>query len=444
MGMTWLRQLTVVSISAVAVLVGANTAAGDPADVAFPPDQNQLPQLPSEPQVYDLLPIPVPSEDPWYDDPEDLASYAPGQIVRTREVQTRLVGIPFPVYTKQLLFRSNDVHDNPIVTATTVIVPGIPWQGSTRPVLSFQEAIDSTDSSCNPSYTLQVGTMKESALAVYWLMQGFALNVPDFDGKFNTFNTYAEGKMVLDSLRAVKNDAGLGLADAGIALYGYSGGGSGSIRAAELRATYAPDVRLLGTAVGATPGSLTGIARYAVQAQPGLAGIGNFTMWLGLVAFAREYPDVFRPEELLTEEGQQLLRDFQARCVITIAPSGIYRPLSAYFKPGKSMETEPAIMRVLEDNSLGKHIPDTPILWWHGIWDEVVPPSTVLPTVNKYWESGADLRFITVPLPEHGVNAVTGWTPSVAWTSAVLRGLPAGPTFNLGYPAPLPAGFPGA
>jgi len=374
MGKTWLRHSTVAMISAVTVLVAANSAAGAPTDIVFPPDQNQLPQLPSEPQLYDQLPIPTPSEDPWYNDPEDLASYAPGQIVRTREVQTRLVGLPLPVYTKQLLFRSNDVHDNPIVTATTVIVPGIPWQGSARPVVSFQEAIDSTDSSCNPSHTLQVGTMKESPLVAGWLAQGFAINVPDFDGKFNTFNTYAEGKMVLDSLRAVKNDAGLGLADPGIALYGYSGGGSGSIRAAELRATYAPDVRLLGTAVGATPGSLTGIARYAVQPQPGLAGAGNFTMWLGFVALAREYPDVFRPEELLTEEGQQLLRDFQSRCIYTIGASGAYRPLSAYFKPGKSLDTEPAILQVLEENSLGKHIPDTPILWWHGIWERSCHP----------------------------------------------------------------------
>ena len=40
--------------------------------------------------------------------------------------------------------------------------------------------------------------------------------------------------------------------------------------------------------------------------------------------------------------------------------------------------------------------------------------------MNKYWDSGADMRFITVPLPEHGLNAVTGWAPAVAWTSAVL------------------------
>ncbi|MFJ4650887.1 lipase family protein [Nocardia sp. NPDC088792] len=431
-------------MSACLMAAGAGAVSAQPAyPPSFPPDQNQMPQLPSEPQLYGMLPIPVPDQDPWYDDPANLADYQPGQIVRSREVQTRLLGLPFPVYTKQLLFRSNDVHDNPIVTATTVIVPGIPWTGSARPVVSFQEAIDSTNSACNPSHTLQVGTMKESALAIYWLAQGFAINVPDFDGKFNTFNTYAEGKMVLDSLRAMKNDPGLGLTDSGIALYGYSGGGSGSIRAAELRESYAPDVRLLGTTIGGTPGSLVAEAEYATKQEPGLTGTSNFTMWLGFASFAREYPDVFKPEDLLTEEGQGLLHDFESRCYATIALEGAYRPISAYYQPGKSLESSPEIMKVLEDNSLGKHIPDTPVLWWHGMWDELIPPSVVLPTIDSYWERGADLRFYTVPLPEHITNAVTGWLPAVAWTSAVLRSLPPGPKFKAEF-TPLPAGFPGS
>ncbi|MGW4242613.1 lipase family protein [Nocardia sp. NPDC004722] len=439
-----LRRLTVVAVSACLTAAAVGVAAADPGfPPTFPPDQNQLPQLPTEPQIYDLLPIPSPDQDPWYDDPADIADYAPGQIVRSREVQTRLIGLPVPVYTKQLLYRSNDVHDNPIVTATTVIVPGIPWSGSPRPVVSFQEAIDSTDSACNPSHTLQVGTMKESTLVMYWLAQGFAINVPDFDGKFNTFNTYAEGKMVLDSLRAMKNDPALGLTDSGIALYGYSGGGSGSIRAAELRQSYAPDVRLLGTSFGGAPANLLGEAEYATKAEPGLTGISNFTMWLGFASLAREYPDVFKPEDLLTEEGQGLLKDFGSRCYATIAAQGAYRPISAYYQPGKSLESSPEIVKVLQDNSLGHYIPDSPILWWHGMWDELIPPEVVLPTVNSYWDRGADLRFYTVPVPEHVTNAVTGWIPAVAWISAVLRGLPPGPTFNAQF-TPLPPGFPGS
>lgn len=445
---SWLRPLIPVCIAVCVSVAGLSSVGAASAEPSFPPafpsDQNQLPQLPTEPDIYDLLPIPTPDNDGWYDDPTDLSSYAPGQIVRTREVQTRVLGIPFPVYTKQLLYRSNDVRDNPIVTATTVIIPGIGWEGSPRPVLSFQEAIDSTDSSCNPSHTLQTGTMKEAALLIYWLGQGFAINIPDFDGKFNTFNTYDEGKMVLDSLRAVKNDTSLGLEHSGIALYGYSGGGSGSVRAAELRRSYAPDVRLLGSAFGGFPADLVAQVDYAGEPRPGLTGLSSFTMWLGWAALSRQYPEQFKPENLLTTQGQQLVADARQRCYATLALGGFYRPLSAYFQPGKSLDTEPEIKKVLEDNSLGKHVPDTPIFWWHGVWDELIPPTdVVLPTVQSYWDRGADMRFYTMPLPEHIVNAVAGWPPAVAWTTAVLRGLSPGPRFKADI-ALLPDGFPGS
>lgn len=328
-----------------AVLLAIGLAHAGPAGATpafpqtFPPNQNQLPQLPREPDIYRALPIATPDTDPWYDDPRNIADYRPGQIVRTRVVQTRVLGIPFPVHTKQLLYRSEDAHGRPIVTATSVIIPGIPWAGSPRPVVSFQEAIDSTSSSCNPSHTLQTGTFKEATLATSWLAQGFAVNVPDFDGKFNTFSTWDEGKMVLDSLRAVKNDTTLGLRHSGIAMYGYSGGGSGSIRAAGLRKTYAPDVKILGTAMGGAPADLTAQARYATGPQPGVTGISNFTMWLGFASLSREYPQIFDADKLLTPAGQKIVADLGSRCVYTAAMTGMWRPIGDYFQPGKSLAT---------------------------------------------------------------------------------------------------------
>ncbi len=49
-----------------------------------------------------------------------------GDIVRTREVQTYSAGIPIPVATRQILYRSTDLKGTPLVTATTVLTPGIP------------------------------------------------------------------------------------------------------------------------------------------------------------------------------------------------------------------------------------------------------------------------------------------------------------------------------
>ncbi|WP_280389765.1 lipase family protein [Nocardia wallacei] len=440
---TALRRLLPLAMAGALVVGGGGVALAD-FPPSFPPDQNQLPQLPREPDIYDALPIPVPDKDSWYADPPNLAELRPGDIIPTREVQTRLLGIPVPVFSKQLLFRSTDVHGNPIATATTVIVPGIPWVGSPRPVVSFQEAIDSTDSACNPSHTLQTGTFKEIALAQFWIAQGFAFNVPDFDGKFNTFNTYDEGHMVLDSLRAMKNDTALGLRDSAIAMYGFSGGGSATARAAELRRSYAPDVHIAGAAFGGAPPDLAAIADYATVPRPGVTGISSFTMWLGAAALAREFPAEFDPRRLLNAEGRQIIADLDNRCVYSAALTGMYRPISEYYAPGSLGLNDPAIQAVLRGQSLGKHIPDIPLLWWNGVWDELIPSSIVLPTVNDYWQRGADLRYYTMPLPEHLTNAVAGWLPATAWISALLRGLPPGPKFKLDYPSPLPPDFPGA
>ncbi|MFE3987843.1 lipase family protein [Nocardia tengchongensis] len=272
-----------------------------------------------------------------------------------------------------------------------------------------------------------------------------AINIPDYDGKAVTWITNAEGTMVLDSLRAMKNDTALGLADSGIALYGYSGGGSATIHTAELRQTYAPDVRLLGAAFGAAPTNLTALLNYATSPEPGLTGTVNFGAWIGLVMWSRAYPELaHRVEELLTPEGHQILADIQHRCYATLALTGACRPINAYLKdPDTKLEALPEFANVLADNSIGHHIPDIPLLWWHGMWDELIPPSIILPTVDDYWNRGANLRFYTVPAPEHIVNAVLGWILATAWTSAILRGLPPGPTFKADY-QPLPPGFPGA
>lgn len=434
----------VLALCAVLIALNPVSAWADPGfPPTFPPDQNQLPQLPREPDIYHALPVPSPDRDPWYNDPANLAKLKPGSVIRSRVVQTRLLGIPVPVFSKQLLYRSTNVHGQPIATATTVIIPGIPWVGSPRPVISFQEAIDSTDSSCNPSHTLQAGTFKEIALLQYWVEQGFAINIPDFDGKFNTWLTKDEGYMVLDSLRAMKNDRSLGLTDSGIGLYGFSGGGSATLHTAEERKTYAPDVKIRAAAFGGVPASLPTLMDYATKPEPGVTGIVSFAVWPAIVALGHEYPRELDPKRLLNHAGQQLVADAQHRCVYSEALSGMYRPVSAYYAPGSLGLNDPQVRKVMNDNTFGQKIPDIPLLWANGLWDELIPTSTIMPVVRKYQRAGADLRYYTIPMVEHVANAIASWPPAVAWLSAVLRGLNPGPDFVFDYPAPLPAGFPG-
>ena len=439
----WLAVAVTSASMASGVVVGAGVGSADPAfPPSFPQDQNQLPQLPKESDLYKALPIATPNADDWYRDPPNLASLQPGAIIRERIVNTPLLGLRVPIATTQLLFRSTDLHGNPIATATSVIVPSLPWTEGARPVVSVQEAIDSADQSCNPSHTLQVGTFKETSQVSAFLSDGFAVNVPDFDGKYNTFSTFDEGHMVLDSLRAMKNSTSLRLDQSKIALYGYSGGGSGTIRAAELRKTYAPDVLIEGAAFGGTPSNLNTLVDYAATPHPGLDGAASFTMWLGAKGLSKNFPDVFDPKRILNDEGQQLLADISGRCLYSAVGTGIYRPIGDYLAPGRSLQ-DPDVQEVLTSQSLGKHIPDIPLLWTHGVEDELIPLATVRPGVETYWAAGADLRYLTLPTTEHVVTKMAGWGPSAAWVSNILRGGDAGPKFKIDSPSSFPEGFPG-
>ncbi|WP_245998537.1 lipase family protein [Nocardia pseudobrasiliensis] len=418
-----LGQAAVVALGACLMVAAATTVRADP-------DPRPPLAIPSEQQIYPaVVPLTPPEHDPWYDDPVDLAELNNGDIVRTREVQSYVLGIPIPVTTKQILYRSTDAHDQPIVTATTVLVPGIPWTGSPRPLVSYEEAIDSTAQICNPSYTLRAGLFKEIALTQYFLEQGMAVAIPDFNGKRNAWLSSSEGRMVLDGIRAAQREPSLGLRDSGVGLYGYSGGGNAAASAAELHASYAPELRILGSAQGGVLGDkgaevaglLGPTTIYNVAAQ--------WALWAIVGGLAKDYPDILKPEELLTPEGLAHLKNISGRCVYTEVVTGLLSPPFTEYLTDRNAMARPEIQRLLRDISFGspERRPDIPILMWHSTTDQLIPPNAILPVEQAYCRSGVNLRWFTVPASEHLSADVEVWPAASAWLSWVLRGGDPGP-----------------
>lgn len=412
-------RVFVPALLAVALVGAAGPAVAD--DIPLPP-------LPNEAQVYPaVVPIPTPDEDPWYADPADLARYAPGDVVRSRVVQTYSLAVPVPVHTTQLLYRTSDAQNNPVVTATTVLMPGIPWLGpGPRPLISYQEAIDSLGPQCNPSYTMRAGLQKEIAIISQFLATGAAVAVPDFDGKNNAIMAPSEGIMVLDGLRAAKR-AGLGLEHSPIGMWGYSGGGNATASAAEQHARYAPELPIKASAQGGIPGDKAAIAPYAISgAQPQ----ANFTGWLAVLGLARAYPEFDRLlQEELTPDGARIAADLSNRCLYTVVGTTLLRPMVNYLKNPEILQ-HPVVQKALSEASFGRpeNTPDMPILAWHSTTDQLLPAELAWDGIaGSYCERGVNMRYFRVPASEHLSAEIVPELATVAWVMAVIAGADPGP-----------------
>ena len=74
-----------------------------------------------------------PHEDSFHTDvPEDLATMAPGTVLRARRVRAALLGL-LPqqrIEAWQVAYRSTDLHGEPEVAVTTVMRRRVRWRGS--------------------------------------------------------------------------------------------------------------------------------------------------------------------------------------------------------------------------------------------------------------------------------------------------------------------------
>lgn len=102
-----------------------------------------------------------PSQDPWYQQPENISAYAPGEMIRTRQVANELepyvpVGMPISVeLVHQYLYRTTDSVGKPVAAAATLIVP---HNSDPSKLLAYETFYDANNPDCSPSYTLRRGS----------------------------------------------------------------------------------------------------------------------------------------------------------------------------------------------------------------------------------------------------------------------------------------------
>lgn len=350
-----------------------------------------------------------PALDPFYAAPADLASYRPGQVVATRQVTPKLLLLPVAVRAMQISFRSNDQHDKPILGVTTLLVPFTPYWFGPRPVVSYQAAQDSTGSACAPSYGLTQGSvMSAGDVAQFgeFLLKNWAVVLPDHLGPDNSFLVgKVSGQVSLDSLRAVKS---LGIWGVGAqnqyGLAGYSGGGQATSWTAQLQRTYAPDVALVGAAVGGVPSDLLPSAT-RIDGGP----------WSGFLfgalgSYVRAYPESGLGG-MLNARGVQDVATAKEQCLPALLATFAFHSLNDDVNV-PNIYADARFTGVLAAQRAGGVAPTMPIYDYHVITDEVVHVSSDDQMVRDWQARGAQVQVVRDPVGGH-VTEMTARIPSV-------------------------------
>jgi fermentation-respiration switch protein FrsA (DUF1100 family) len=366
-----------------------------------------------------------PQTAPFYQvDPVVLAGAANGQVINSRAVS-------MPVFAgyavTEIAYRSTDSADRPLLATATVVRPH--HARPDGPVLSYQHYLNALGQRCAPTETLvnpTLGTLQDNAMGFLraQLDSGWTVIIPDHLGPKVAYpGGQLSGRIALDGMRAVRDDARFDSAGSRFGALGYSGGGIASAWVGLLHDDYAPDVNLVGVAQGGVPTDMTTMARLIGNTPHPAFGLA----FAAAVGMAREYPEEIRLDEKLTPEGWALYEGLRGQCTGRLISGGAFRSVPMVLAGGDLMAEE-GLMRALAANSvrLSPDVPRIPVFMWHSQTDPLVPFWDAEETAKRYCQAGAAIVWEPGSAPEHLLGAVEKLPAALGWLQHRFDGVPAG------------------
>jgi hypothetical protein len=359
--------------------------------------------------------------------PTAFAGDHPGQILQSQPVTIEAVGFSTPYQAWQIQYVSENTSGAPQADIATVVKPA---SSSGQPkLLSYQPAIDSDSSTCQPSYVLtqppsvdgieSLGGLESFAAVATGVSLGYTVVIPDFEGPDNAWTAgIEEGHGTLDGIRAAENFAPLGLTGATtpVGMMGYSGGSQASEFAAEEAPTYAPELNIVGAAIGGLP---VNIADIAAKADGGLFAGVYFAAAVGL---ARAYPQI-DIDSLLNPAGEQMKQAISGMCIAQFVPTYTFQRIERYTVGGVDPLTLPAVQQVAAADAMGVvGVPRIPMQIYMASNDELVDTPDVTALVAHDCAAGEKIQYLRFPLAEHITAEVEGLPGAIAYIQARFAG----------------------
>lgn len=392
----------------------------------------------------------------FYTPPDPLPPGKPGDLIRTEP--SRLVLEPsgqlgaFVGTGTRIMYRSTDATGQPVAVTGTYIEPDNPWPGAgPRPLLAYATMPYGMGEQCAPSRLFNQGIHAsldtgfdlmfniEEGFVATLLARGFAIVVTDGVGlgvhgpmSPQFLNRQAGGTALIDAARAAFNLPGTSLDPHGpVAFWGWLAGGHAAMAAAELTASYAPDLHVVGTYANAP---LTDL----VATVPAIDG--NFlagTMGWVLRGIQAAYPATDQPIwDSLTPRGKEMLANTSRQCMLQTGIDYAFRHLQPWFNSdlGQLVSNDP-FKSLLAMQRIGNTKPTGPVYISQNRFDSFFPYTASIDTANDWCAKGADVTFWTNEQPpflnKTDINsllpAFVDGERSMAWITDRFNGVPTTP-----------------
>ncbi|WP_435199762.1 lipase family protein [Janibacter sp. GS2] len=359
-----------------------------------------------------LTNTPEPERPAFYEPPATIPS-TPGTIIRTERAPFLLDPLDLSstaVTATRVMYSSTDSDGTPIAVTGTVFVPKANYLGrSERPLISYAAGTQGMGDRCAPSQQMENLVEYEGIGIARTVGRGYAVGVTDYQG-LGTPGTHtymvreAQGRATLDMARAAKNLKASGLTNTNpVGLMGYSQGGGAAASAAELASSYAPDLNIKGSAIGAPPADL---GKVGANIDSGLyMAFATFAL-LGVAQ--AEHID---PSTYLNEDGKDLVSTVENACVFNLLDYS-FKDSSTYTASGKSLSSllsEEPFTSAIEEQRIGKRTPSAPVVINHAIGDDVIPYAVGKQLGSDWCDKNARVSFNAGLVPTH----VGGFVPHV-------------------------------
>ena len=398
-----------------------------------PTSRRPPPRAPTASAAAAAAPIPLPHDDAFYryTGTKPLRKYARGAVLKTRSV---MVGVPQTgqglIPATQILYRTQDQQKKPSATVTTVVNPTGPANTGLVAYLSFYDALGDK---CSPSFTLQGGDPgaenaeladTEAALVTSLAAEGYAVTIPDFEGTdLHWVAGQESGWSTLDSIRATETYLGMAKTQK-VGLFGYSGGSIAGEWASELAPAYAPELNIIGTAIGGVP----------VHLAHNLAYVNGSDSWSGvipavLVSLGRAFG--IRMSKYESAYGKKIVGQVEHECIGGF--NGNYpglRVQQLMKKKYKRFLKVPVFARVVNKLIMGsaKGHPRMPMYMGvgehDGTGDDVMVRKDVEALAHQYCGQGVTVKFEVYDGADHTQGGLQFFPTAEAFLAARFAGAP--------------------